>query len=116
MAHATTLLQSASSISCVGCARYQATPRFKPRRLLSKRKLRNKSSWMVMRSVLGMRLFCCDFLGIQGMESERRTLMSMQCDDGGWPVSSFVRFGVSGLEFGNRGLSTALAVNAIRAA
>ncbi|KAI9461528.1 Haloacid dehalogenase-like hydrolase-domain-containing protein [Russula earlei] len=49
------------------------------------------------------------------MERELAALLSLQCEDGGWDASWVYKFGTSGIKIGNRGLTTALALNAIAA-
>ncbi|KAJ6617998.1 Haloacid dehalogenase-like hydrolase-domain-containing protein [Mycena sp. CBHHK59/15] len=61
---------------------------------------------------LAMRILICQYVGI-GNEVDLRTLLSMQCEDGGWEVGWIYRYGSSGMKIGNRGLATALAINAI---
>ncbi|KAE8389472.1 HAD-like protein [Aspergillus alliaceus] len=61
---------------------------------------------------LAGRVLACKTLGIANPE-DLMALCSMQCEDGGWPLGWIYKYGSSGLEIGNRGLSTALAVKAI---
>lgn len=42
-----------------------------------------------------------------------KRLLDLQGDDGGWQVGYMYKYGRTGLKFGNRGLTTALAVRAV---
>ncbi|KAH7926721.1 HAD-like protein [Leucogyrophana mollusca] len=64
---------------------------------------------------LAMRILLCVNLGIKN-EVDVRTLLPLQCEDGGWEIGWIYKYGSSGISIGNRGLTTALAVNAIQAA
>ncbi|KAJ7140493.1 Haloacid dehalogenase-like hydrolase-domain-containing protein [Mycena crocata] len=61
---------------------------------------------------LAMRVLVCNFVGIKS-EIDFNTLLSLQCQDGGWEVGWIYRYGSSGTKIGNRGLATALAINAV---
>lgn len=61
---------------------------------------------------LAMRLLICKSVGISNLV-DLNTLLSMQLEDGGWPAGWMYRYGSSGVEIGNRGVTTALAVKAI---
>jgi hypothetical protein len=50
-----------------------------------------------------------------GMERDLEALLPLQCEDGGWEVSWFYKLHGSGDKIGNRGLTTALALNAVAA-
>ncbi|KAJ5613718.1 hypothetical protein N7528_007372 [Penicillium herquei] len=63
---------------------------------------------------LAMRVLSCTAMGIANVR-DRETLRQQQLTDGGWPVGSIYRYGSSGLDLGNRGLSTALAIHALGA-
>ncbi|KAJ7274232.1 Haloacid dehalogenase-like hydrolase-domain-containing protein [Mycena rebaudengoi] len=63
---------------------------------------------------LVMRVIICHFLRIEN-EPDLVTLLSLQCEDGGWEVGWIYKYGSSGKRIGNRGLVTALAVNALDA-
>lgn len=63
---------------------------------------------------LAMRILVCDFVGLRD-EIDFRSLLSLQCEDGGWEVGWVYKYGSSGLRIGNRGLATAFALNALRA-
>jgi hypothetical protein len=61
---------------------------------------------------LSMRLIACNIFGIydqKGLE----TLLSMQCEDGGWDMGHLYQYASKKLLVGNRGVSSALAVDAI---
>lgn len=63
---------------------------------------------------LAMRILVCDFVGLED-EIDLRSLLPLQCEDGGWEIGWIYKYGSSGLRIGNRGLTTALALNALRA-
>lgn len=63
---------------------------------------------------LAMRILVCDFVGVKD-EVDLRTLLTLQCEDGGWEVGWMYKYGSSGISIGNRGLATALAINAVEA-
>ncbi|KAF9028280.1 HAD-like protein [Hymenopellis radicata] len=63
---------------------------------------------------LAMRVLACDYLGVRN-EVDFRALLDLQCDDGGWEIGWMYRNPSSGIKTGNRGLSTALAIQAIEA-
>lgn len=61
---------------------------------------------------LAMRLQACHAVGLAN-DIDMRTLLSLQSEDGGWEAGHMYRYGSTGLKFGNRGLTTALAIQAI---
>lgn len=61
---------------------------------------------------LTMRVLACKRLGIPNSRDLNR-LREMQCEDGSWPVEWIYKYSYTGLKVGNRGLTTALAVQAI---
>ena len=63
---------------------------------------------------LAMRVLACASVGIRD-EMDLRTLLTLQQEDGGWGAGWMYKYGSSGINIGNRGLTTALAVNAIEA-
>ena len=63
---------------------------------------------------LSMRILTCKYVGIVN-EGDLRKLLPLQCEDGGWETGWMYRFGTSGIKIGNRGLTTAMAINAIEA-
>jgi hypothetical protein len=63
---------------------------------------------------LAMRVLACASVGIRD-EMDLRTLLSLQQEDGGWGAGWMYKYGSSGINIGNRGLTTALAINAIEA-
>ncbi|KXN92452.1 Alpha-D-glucose-1-phosphate phosphatase YihX [Leucoagaricus sp. SymC.cos] len=63
---------------------------------------------------LAMRIIVCDFVGVRD-EVDLRTLLTLQCEDGGWEISSWYKYPLSGFRVGNRGLATALAIKAVEA-
>ena len=62
---------------------------------------------------LAMRILVCRTVGLKD-EIDLRALLPLQCDDGGWEASWIYKYGSSGISIGNRGLTTAFAINAIR--
>lgn len=63
---------------------------------------------------LAMRVLACASVGIRD-EMDLRTLLALQQEDGGWEAGWMYKYGSSGINIGNRGLTTALAINAIEA-
>ena len=63
---------------------------------------------------LAMRVLASASVGIRD-EMDLRTLLSLQQEDGGWEAGWMYKYGSSGINIGNRGLTTALAINAIEA-
>jgi hypothetical protein len=61
-----------------------------------------------------MRVLACASVGIRD-EMDLRTLLNLQQEDGGWGAGWMYKFSSSGIAIGNRGLTTALAINAIEA-
>lgn len=61
---------------------------------------------------LAMRIITCDLFNLD-CGHDRRALLDLQCDDGGWEAGSLYTYGSTGLEIGNRGVTTALAIKAI---
>lgn len=62
---------------------------------------------------LAMRILACDYVGIRN-EVDLRTLLALQCEDGGWGTGWMYKYGSSDIKIGNRGLTTALAVKAVQ--
>lgn len=62
---------------------------------------------------LAMRLLVCSALGIANSR-DVETLRAAQLEDGGWEASFMYRFPGMGKELGNRGVTTAFAVRALR--
>ncbi|KAL0568900.1 hypothetical protein V5O48_013070 [Marasmius crinis-equi] len=62
---------------------------------------------------LAMRVIICDYVGVKN-EVDYRDLRSAQQQDGGWEAGGLYRFGNSGYVLKNRGLTTAMAIQAIR--
>ncbi|KAJ5861277.1 uncharacterized protein N7529_008587, partial [Penicillium soppii] len=63
---------------------------------------------------LSMRLLACHAMGIPdplGLQE----LLAMQMEDGGWPLGTVYMYGSNKLKIGNRGLTTAWAVQAVEA-
>ena len=63
---------------------------------------------------LAMRILACEYVGIAN-EVDLRKLLPLQCEDGGFEIGWMYRFGTTGIRIGNRGLTTAMSVNAIEA-
>lgn len=61
---------------------------------------------------LAMRILACDCVGIRD-EVDLRALLPLQCEDGGWEIGWIYKYGSSGVQIGNRGLTTALAIKAV---
>jgi hypothetical protein len=61
---------------------------------------------------LGMRIFTCLSVDILD-EVDLRRLLPLQCEDGGWEDGWVYKYGSSGIQIGNRGLTTAMAISAI---
>ena len=61
---------------------------------------------------LAMRILTCDLLDIN-CGIDRRALLDLQCEDGGWKAGSLYRYGSTGVNLGNRGVTTAMALKAI---
>ena len=61
---------------------------------------------------LAMRILTCDMLDLN-CGIDRHALLGLQCEDGGWEAGSLYRYGSSGINFGNRGVATAMAIKAI---
>jgi hypothetical protein len=63
---------------------------------------------------LAMRVIVGAAVGLR-MERDLAALLPLQCEDGGWEPGWIYKYGSSGIKIGNRGLTTALALNAIAA-
>ncbi|KAI0065887.1 HAD-like protein [Artomyces pyxidatus] len=63
---------------------------------------------------LAMRINACATLGVRD-EVDLQRLLMLQMEDGGWEASGIFNYPTSGIRFGNRGLTTAYALNAISA-
>jgi hypothetical protein len=63
---------------------------------------------------LAMRVLAGAAVGLR-MERDLAALLPLQREDGGWEPSWVYKYGSSGLKLGNRGLTTAFALNAIAA-
>lgn len=64
---------------------------------------------------LAMRVICCVGEGIDASR-DLESLLQQQQIDGGWKDGWSYRYGTTGIRIANRGLTTALAVNAIKMA
>jgi hypothetical protein len=62
---------------------------------------------------LAMRIVVCNFVGLRNSR-DLQTLLSLQLEDGGWPLSWVYRVPSKKVKVGNRGLATAIAINAIQ--
>ncbi|CAG8955827.1 hypothetical protein HYFRA_00011696 [Hymenoscyphus fraxineus] len=63
---------------------------------------------------LAMRVISCCILGIN-CTVDRRTLLDLQCKNGGWENGWIYSYGSTGVRIGNCGVTTALAVKAVAA-
>jgi hypothetical protein len=63
---------------------------------------------------LAMRILACASVGIRD-EIDLRTLLTLQQEDGGLEIGWICKYSYTGINIGNRGLTTALAINAIEA-
>ena len=63
---------------------------------------------------LAMRLLTCQIFDLEN-KLDMQALLELQQDDGGWDAGWLCKYGSSDLRLGNRGLTTALAVNAVSA-
>jgi hypothetical protein len=63
---------------------------------------------------LAMRVIVGAAVGLR-LERDLAALLPLQYEDGGWGPSWIYKYGSSGIKIGNRGLTTALALNAIAA-
>lgn len=61
---------------------------------------------------LAMRIIACDSMGIE-CSVDRETLLRLQCEDGSWEPGWMYKYGSSGVQIGNRGATTAIALKAI---
>ena len=61
---------------------------------------------------LALRIITCNSLGLD-CDLDRRGLLDLQCEDGGWKAGWMYRFGSSGVRLGNRGVTTAMAIKAL---
>lgn len=62
---------------------------------------------------LAIRVICCNQVGIDS-STDLSALCKMQDVDGGWKDGWFYRYPTTGMLVGNRGCTTALAINAIK--
>jgi hypothetical protein len=63
---------------------------------------------------LAMRVLAGTVVGLR-LEQDFTQLLPLQCEDGGWGPGWMYKYGSSNIKIGNRGLTTALALNAISA-
>ena len=61
---------------------------------------------------LAMRVLTCTVLGLD-CGIDRRALLDLQCEDGGWKDGWINSYGSTGVRIGNSGVTTALAIKAI---
>lgn len=61
---------------------------------------------------LAMRILTCDSVGLS-CDVDRRTLLGLQCEDGGWKGGWMYGYGSTGVKIGNDGVTTAMAIKAI---
>ncbi|KAI3338725.1 HAD-like protein [Ustulina deusta] len=81
-----------------------------------KRRLEERLNVPTNALALALRVFACQIVGVD--ESPYRKdfdlLLSLQERDGGWPAGHFCCVGKTGARIGNRGLTTAFSIRAIR--
>ena len=63
---------------------------------------------------LAMRIIACKSLHV-ACDDDHQSLRNLQWDDGGWESGWIYRYGSTGVRFGNRGVTTALAIKALGA-
>ena len=61
---------------------------------------------------LAMRILTCKALHLE-CSIDRRALLGLQCEDGGWQTGWLYKYGSTGVNISNRGVTTALALKAI---
>jgi hypothetical protein len=61
---------------------------------------------------LAMRITTCAQMGI-ACKDDRRALLNLQCEGGSWEAGWMYQYGSSGVQIGNRGVTTAMAVAAL---
>ncbi len=59
-----------------------------------------------------MRILVCKWLSLD-CGGDCHTLLTMQCEDGGWDGGWMYRYGSTGIKVGNRGVTTAMAIRAL---
>jgi hypothetical protein len=64
---------------------------------------------------LAMRIILCDALGVDS-GNDLQTLLGLQLPDGSWEAGWMYQYGSTGVRIGNKGLTTALALKAIKSA
>ena len=63
---------------------------------------------------LAMRIAVCKQVGVkEEAEIDYKALLLQQCEDGGWDNCWIYRYGIFDIKIGSRGLTTALALEAI---
>ncbi|KAK7185021.1 hypothetical protein DPSP01_002850 [Paraphaeosphaeria sporulosa] len=64
---------------------------------------------------IAYRILACQALGLrpQGIEQDIERLLSLQCEDGSWPLGWVCRYGRSKLRIGSHGVVTAYAIKAL---
>ena len=61
---------------------------------------------------LAMRILTCSSLDLD-CDIDHHSLLELQCEDGGWEGGWLYRYGSTGVNIGNKGVTTALAIKAI---
>lgn len=82
------------------------------RRLLAER-LKERVGVPVDAASLAMRLIVCHRVGVRDVRG-LKMLLAMQEADGGWEMGTLYHYASKKLRLGNRGASTALAIDAVR--
>ena len=62
---------------------------------------------------LAMRMLVCESVGLQTSSADKKALLNLQLDDGGWEAGWFYKYGSTGKNIGNRGVTTVLALKAL---
>lgn len=79
---------------------------------LLRSRLQERVGMPVDATSLAIRLIACQAMGVRDPVG-LQTLLSMQLADGGWPVGKIYAYASKKLAIGNRGLTTAWAIQAI---
>ena len=61
---------------------------------------------------IAVRIIVCKWLDLDG-DCDCQTLLGMQRKDGGWDAGCMYAYGSTGLKIGNRGVTTAMAIQAL---
>ena len=61
---------------------------------------------------IAVRIIVCKWLNLDS-DGDCQTLLTMQCEDDGWDAGCMYAYGSTGLKIGNRGVTTAMAIQAL---